>query len=122
MELDDDVIEYRAGMTSPNQAIFDRITEIAQSENPAIQNAIKWRKPTFTISSNWHHWLFSIAQTKKGITLTFHKGRLLADPEQVLQSSANFMRHILFTDVLQIREQVVARLIEEAIRHQIDMD
>ncbi len=122
MEFPPAVQSYTSAMSGPNRAIFERLARIAQIVDPSIQVEIKWRAPTFTVCGNWHHWLFSIAQTKKGVTLTFHKGWLLSDPARALQGEGQHMRQILFTAESQIPEPVVAALIRESIRRQTDME
>lgn len=122
MEISAEVVNYRVSMTPANQVIFDRLAEIAYTVEPGLQNAIKWRAPTFTANGNWHHWLFSIAQTKKGVTLNFHKGWLLADPTHSLQGEGKHLRQMVFVDIAEIQDEVVAGLMREAIRHQIEME
>jgi hypothetical protein len=121
MEIAPAVLSYRAALNQGYQAIFDRLTSIAQSVHPAMQNAIKWHVPTFTIAKNWHHWLFSITQTRKGISLTFHKGWLLVDPTHSLLGDGKHLRHLLFTDVEQINDHILAALIAEAVLHQLEL-
>lgn len=122
MEINADVLKYRSTVSSTHQVIFDQLAAIAHQIAPDMQNAIKWRVPTFTLNGNWHHWLFSISQTKKGVTLNFHKGWLLADPEQVLQGDGKHLRQLVFTLPEQVREEVVANLMREAIRHQTEVE
>lgn len=122
MEINAEVLKYRSTMSSIYQEIFDRLATIAYQVAPDMDHAIKWRVPTFTVKGNWHHWLFSISQTKKGVTLNFHKGWLLADPEQVLQGDGKHLRQLVFTLPEQVHEEVVASLMREAIRHQIEME
>jgi hypothetical protein len=122
MELTPPVAAYRAGLTETNQAIFDCLVVTAQAVDPDMQDAIKWRVPTFTVHANWHHWLFSISQTQKGLTLTFHKGWLLADPTHALHGDGKHLRQMLFTAFEQIRPEVVAGLMAEALAHQVDME
>lgn len=122
MPLSPDVLVYRAGMTPAHQVIFDRLVEIAYGVEPGLQSAIKWRTPTFTVNGNWHHWLFSLAETKKGVSLNFHKGWLLADPSRSLQGEGRHMRQLLFTDITQIQANIVAGFVEEALRHQLEME
>jgi hypothetical protein len=120
MQITLEVQTYCALLTDDQQVIFDRLAAIAHTVDPAIQNAVKWSVPTFTLEGNWHHWLFSLAETQKGIKLTFHMGWLLSDPTHALQGNGKHLRHILFNDMAQIKESVVAELMREAIHHQLE--
>jgi hypothetical protein len=62
------------------------VTEVAgliSGVDPRLNQAIKWGRLTFAIQGNWHHWLCSIAVTKRTSNLVFHKGVLLEDPERM---------------------------------------
>ncbi|GIL12646.1 MAG: hypothetical protein BroJett038_13660 [Chloroflexota bacterium] len=117
-----EVETLRAQMTDEERQIFDRLVAIAHEVDPAIQNSFRWKQPTFTLHDNWHHWLFSINRTKKGVTLNFHKGWLLDDPENVLRGDGAHMRQIVFKTQADIEQNMVAGLMREAIKHQTDID
>jgi len=117
-----DVADYRSALPPDQLATFDQLAALARAVTPSLQAAIKWRVPTFTVNGNWHHWLFRLASTKNGLSLTFHKGWLLADPQRVLQGAGPHLRQILFTGPEQLRPDVIAALMREAIRHQLEME
>ena len=121
MNLDPQVADVRTAMASDEGAIFDRLVEIAEKVSPAIQNALRWNAPTFTLADNWHHWLFSINATKLGVTLTFHKGWLLDDPRHALQGTGKHMRMLRFKSCTDIDEGVIVGLIGEAVKHHTDL-
>lgn len=52
-----------------------------------MEQAIKWKRLTFTLHQDWHHWLCGVAVTREGVQLVFHKGSLLADPARLLRGS-----------------------------------
>ena len=116
-----DVKQYRDALTATDKQTFDSLIAIAYRVNPAFQNSVRWKAPTFTLGDNWHHWLFSITKTKGGIVLTFHKGALLRDEQGILEGSGKYMRKIVYKDVSGIDETAIAGLLREAIKHQIDM-
>ncbi len=121
MPLAPDVQRIRDALSRQEQEIFDAVVSIAGKVNPSFQNRMQWQKPTFTLNDNWHHWIFSLSKTKMGMTLTFHKGWLLEDPQKVLTGDGKHLRMLRFTEVAQIRKNAVKELIREAIRHQLDL-
>jgi hypothetical protein len=120
-DLPPEVDQVRDALPPPQQEAFDRLVAIAAGVAPGLEAAIKWRVPTFTVGGNWHHWLFSLAGRKRGLVLTFHKGRLLADPGGVLSGTGNYGRTMTFQVAEEVDNAVIAALIEEAIRHQTEL-
>jgi hypothetical protein len=86
-----------------------------------VAEAIKWRRLTFTVDGNWHHWLCAIAVSRPGVRLVFHKGSLLDDPAGLLQSEDRYVRQIPHDRAAADPEAVTA-LVRQAIVHQTDMD
>lgn len=107
--------------TAHSQQTFDSLIAIAYRVNPAFQNSVRWKAPTFTLDDNWHHWIFSITRTKGGIALTFHKGALPRDKQGLLEGSGKYMRKIVYKDASDIDGAAIADLMREAIKHQTDM-
>ena len=121
MTLTADVKQYCDALTGTEKQTFDSLIAIAYRVNPAFQNSIRWKAPTFTLGDNWHHWIFSITKTKGGIALTFHKGALLRDEQGLLEGSGKYMRKIVYKDASDLGEAAIADLMREAIKHQSDM-
>ena len=109
------------GLSDQEKAIFDTVVNIACKVDPSFQNRIQWKVPTFTLNDNWHHWIFSLAKTKKGMTVTFHKGWLLDDPEEALLGEGPHLRMLRFLTPGEIKKKILADLIRSAIQHQLDM-
>ena len=84
MPLTPEVQRVYGNLSAQEQEIFDGVVSLAEKVDPSFQNRMQWQKPTFTLNSNWHHWIFSLSKTKMGMTLTFHKGWLLDDPQKIL--------------------------------------
>jgi hypothetical protein len=85
-----------------------------------VTEAIKWRRLTFAVDGNWHHWLCAIAVTTRGVNLIFHKGSLLVDPAGLLQGAGRYLRHLPHAHAVAHPEAVTA-LVCQAIEHQTDM-
>jgi hypothetical protein len=86
-----------------------------------VAEAIKWRRLTFTVDGNWHHWLCAIAVRRQGVRLVFHKGSLLDDPAGLLQGEDRYVRQIPHDRAAADPEAVTA-LVRQANLHQTDMD
>jgi hypothetical protein len=77
---DPQVAEYIQRGTPHEQAIIQALIEVIFEAEPSMEEAMKWRRITYTAQGNWHHWICGIEITKKYVSLVFHKGALLQDP------------------------------------------
>lgn len=105
------------GVDEPHRRLAAEVAGIVAGADPRLQRAVKWRRLTFTVGGDWHHWLCAVAATKAGVRLVFHKGALLADPGAVLTGSARYVRELPGEEVIR-RPQAVRALVAEAIRRQ----
>jgi hypothetical protein len=106
---------------SPNQR--EQVEWLAGRVHAAaegITEAIRWRRLTFTIDGNWHHWLCAIAVTKPAVALVFHKGSLLEDQAGVLRGEGSYLRRVAYHQAAADPSAVTA-LVRQAIEHQTDM-
>ncbi|MPZ26966.1 MAG: hypothetical protein GEV12_11245 [Micromonosporaceae bacterium] len=87
---------------------------------PGIAEAVRWRRLTFTVHDDWHHWLSAVAVTKPAVSLVFHKGALLADPAGLLEGDARYVRRVRF-ECAAAHPEAVTALVREAIAHQTDL-
>lgn len=85
-----------------------------------VAEAIKWRRLTFTVDGNWHHWLCAVAVTGGAVSLVFHKGSLLEDPADMLQGGEHYLRKLPYDRAAADPEAVTA-LVRQAIARQTDM-
>jgi hypothetical protein len=118
---DPDVAKYIEQRDSEAQALINALRTVVFEAEPKIEEAIKWKRITFTVNGNWHHWICGIEQTKKHISLMFHKGVFLEDPAGVLQGTGNYTRQIRFTSLAQLDESVLVPLIKQAVVNQLRM-
>lgn len=121
MTLESVVQSVRDRLSKTDQEIFDLVVNTAEKAHPAFQNRMQWQKPTFTLNDNWHHWIFSLNKTKAGMTVTFHKGWLLEDPQKRLSGEGKHLRMLRFTSASQIETACLEKLFREAIKHQLDL-
>lgn len=93
---------------------------VRSAASAPVDQAVKWKRLTFTVDQDWHHWLCGIAVTSAGVRLVFHKGSLLDDPADLLQASGRYVRELHPEDAMRDPEAAKA-LVEEAVAHQRDM-
>jgi hypothetical protein len=82
-----------------------------------MDEAVKWRRLTFTVDADWHHWLCALAVSKQGVSLVFHKGVLLTDPKGLLRGDGRYVREIPYAEAVRHAEAVAA-LVREAVARQ----
>jgi len=85
-----------------------------------LDEAVKWGRLTFTVNGNWHHWLCAIAVTTRGVSLVFHKGALLEDPDGLLEGEGRYLRQAPYNR-LAVDPEAVTALVRQAIARQTDM-
>jgi hypothetical protein len=115
-----EVQDWLDRQSSDHQQQAELLASAVHAADRSIAEAIKWRRLTFTIGGNWHHWLCAVAVKKQGASLMFHKGALLDDPAGLLQGDSRYLREIPFERVMEHPNAVTA-LVREAIAHQTDM-
>src|SRR5512135_1249432 len=99
MQLSPDVQAVFEKFSDQDKSIIDRLVDLVTQVEPGFQNRIQWGVPTFTLHDNWHHWIFSLRKTKAGVTVLFHKGWLLADPQAALTGEGAHGRMLRFNCV-----------------------
>jgi hypothetical protein len=115
-----EVEEWLRNWSQAEQEQVRTLAATVHAANEAVAEAIKWRRLTFTVHDNWHHWLCAIAVTKRGVSLMFHKGSLLDDPAGLLQGEGRYLRQIPYEQAAAHAEAVIA-LVREAIARQTEM-
>jgi len=107
--------EYLAGARSDAAPIVAAIDAAIRTAAP-LESAVKWRKLTYAVGGDFHHWICAIAVTKKQVTLNFHFGALLADPEGAFrQGTSKFMRMLDYTSPAAVDAGLIARRVLEAV-------
>lgn len=96
------------------------VTGLVTGVEARLTQAIKWGRLTFALDDNWHHWLCSIAVTKKTSSLVFHKGVLLDDPGRLLEGTARYVRQLPLATARQ-HPAAVADLVRSAVDHETDL-
>jgi hypothetical protein len=115
-----DVEQWLRTWSPTQQEQAQHLAAAVHAADEAVAEAIKWRRLTFTVDDNWHHWLCAIAVTKGGVSLMFHKGSLLEDPAGLLQGEGRYLRQIPY-DQAAAHPEAVTALVREAIARQTEM-
>jgi hypothetical protein len=106
---------------SPEQAEqVEWLTGTVHAAGDGLDEAVKWKRLTFTAGGDWHHWLCAVGVSARGVSLVFHKGSLLDDPAGVLEGDARYTRQLPYERVAG-KPGVVTALVRAAMARQTDM-
>ena len=99
-----------------SKIIAQNLSSIILSIDSAMCLSIKWKKLTFALNDDFHHWICAINFTKKGTVLYFHFGGLLNDEYNVLISGeSSFLRKIEFKTIEEIDKKIIKNYVKQAI-------
>ena len=115
-----DVVEWLHTWSPAQRERAQSLAALVHAADATIAEAIKWRRLTFTVGDNWHHWLCAIVVTQRDVSLVFHKGALLGDPATLLRGKSRYLRQIAY-DQAAAHPEAVTALVHDAIAHQTDM-
>lgn len=107
--------EFLAG-TRPDAAPVVAAIDAAIRAAAPVESAIKWQKLTYAVNGDFHHWICAVTVTKKQVSLNFHFGALLADPEGLFrQGTSKFMRMLDYPSAEAVDADLIAGRVLEAI-------
>lgn len=115
-----EIEEWLGQVDPPNRERVEHLAALVHAADNDIDDAIKWRRLTFTKGGDWHHWLCAVAVTTRGVNLMFHKGALLNDPANLLRGEGKYLRQIPH-DRAVANPSETTTLIRQAAEHQTDM-
>lgn len=121
--MDDRPLEVHAWLQDcdPDQRVrVAWLAERVHATGPGIAEAIKWRRLTFTVNGDWHHWLCAVAVTRRAVSLLLHKGSLLADPAGLLEGEGRYLRQVRYERAA-AQPEAVTELVRDAIAHQTEL-
>lgn len=118
--LQPDVEDWIEQWPKDQQDQIKWLAERVRAADSGITEAIKWRRLTFTVNGNWHHWLCATAVAKRGVSLMFHKGSLLDDRRRLLRGEGRYLRQVPFEAAVSDPGGITT-LVAEAIKHQTEM-
>ncbi len=115
------VSRYLNDFKPANKDIASLIMNLALEVNPEFDCGIKWDQITFTLNQNWHHWIFSVSESRQGVTVSFHKGALLKDPRKIFKDTESNLRTIKYEYPEKIDPAYLKMLIIQAIDKQTEL-
>lgn len=107
-------------LPADRRAEAEELAARLRAAGDGLDEAIKWNRLTFTAGGDWHHWVAAVSVTKDGVSLMFHKGVLLDDPEGLLEGGGQYLRSMPAARAGE-RPDAVAALLRQAIDRQKDM-
>jgi hypothetical protein len=116
----DDVTRWLASWDADRQERARWFGDRVHQADNDIVDALKWRRWTFTVDDDWHHWLCAVAVSRRGVDLVFHKGALLDDPAGILIGEGQYIRSVSY-DVAATDEPALRALLREALDRRTDM-
>ncbi len=120
-QMSPEVESFLEGLSPEHRSIACNIRQAVLEAVPDLEEAIKWRRLTFTRTGNWHHWICGIGVSKNGVTLHFHKGALLSDPMGLLSGDAKYIRTIAGESLRDIDAEAFTLLVADAAQKQLLM-
>lgn len=96
------------------------LADLVESTVDGATAAVKWKRLTYTVDDDYHHWLCAVAVSRRGVDLVFHKGSLLPDPESLLQGEGRYLRQLPHADVMAHRD-ATRTLLREALARRTDL-
>ncbi len=108
--LDNTVDGYVETLDLPIREIVIRLREIVTGSSADMKESIKWNVPTYSINST----LCSIMAHKKHVNLQIFRGAHI-DDANLLSGSGKDMRHIKFSNEVDIDVAQLKRILAQAI-------
>lgn len=119
MNTHPDVDQYLEKKGHPMTAEIQMVREIILATDERITEGIKWSSPTFMYKGNIASFFMN---AKKFVSLMFHKGATINDPNGLLEGDGKEGRVARFTDAADIEAKKTAleAVVKEWIRMQGD--
>lgn len=82
-----------------------------------LASTIRWRQLLYGLEGDFHHWICAIAVSKNRVTLNFHFGALLPDPDGAFRvGTSKFMRMLDFDTPDSVDAALVGRMVGDALK------
>ena len=93
MNINPDVEKLLEEKNHPLDAEIRRVREIILSTDDRVEEAVKWKSPTFTYKGNIASFFMN---AKKHVSLMFHTGATIDDPSGLLEGDGKEARTAKF--------------------------
>jgi len=117
MNINPDVEKLLENKKHPMDAEIRKVREIILSVDDRIEESTKWSSPTFEYKGNIASFFMN---TKKFVSLMFHKGATINDPDGLLEGDGKEARTARFCDMKDIdkKKAALTKVIKEWIKMQ----
>ena len=110
MITDPEVEEYILQFPDEFVEIMMRLRELIHQVVPETGEAIKWSRPHYSMGRRP---VCYIGGFQKHVTLAFHDGRMLNDPDKILLGSGKQMKYLKFRSMDDLDEEKLRKWIVE---------
>ncbi len=111
MKSDPEVIDYIEQFPPEFREVMFFLRDCIQQIVPEVSEGIKWKAATFSLGSKP---ICYVAGFKNHVSLAFHNGLMLRDPDGLLSGSGKFLRSIKYRNLQEIDKEQVRFWILEA--------
>lgn len=99
---------------NPQKPLVLAVRDAVLDADPRVEETIKWQAPTFMFMGNIASFY---PRSKRAVSLMFHTGASLPDPDGVLEGEGNTSRVARFVDAADLDAKRVA--LQELVRAQV---
>lgn len=117
MNRNPEVDQYLEKKAHPMTAEIQEVRNIVMSTDEKLEETIKWSSPTFMYKGNIASFFMN---AKKFVSLMFHKGAMINDPNGLLEGDGKESRVARFNDMEDIarKKEALQSVIREWIKMQ----
>jgi hypothetical protein len=102
MPANPEVEAFLADLAHPLQDAIEAVRAAILAASPEIDEAIKWKSPTFMYRGN----MASLdPRSKQHVLLLFHTGARSADPGGLIEGDGAMARYVRFADLADVRRK-----------------
>lgn len=81
-----------------------------------LHSLVRWHQLLYGLDGDFHHWICAIAVSKNRVTLNFHFGGLIPDPESAFRKgSSKFMRMLDYESPDSVDADLIGHRINDAL-------
>lgn len=107
---------YIAGLEGWKAEVVAEVRQIINAAAPDVSESIKWAQPVFETNGPFAY----IKAFKNSVNFGFWRGVDISDPEGLLEGSGEKMRHFKLTGLEDIKPEVFADYIQQAVELNIE--
>ena len=117
MNINKEVDQFLEKKAHPMTAEIQRVREIILEADDQVEETIKWSSPTFMYKGNIASFFMN---AKKFVSLMFHKGAMIYDPNGLLEGDGKENRVARFQDLddIENKKDALKAVIKEWIKMQ----